>query len=107
MHPKDMAPHAGDSEALSGGGGGAGGGGKDWDSSEPNPMADAIREVTVQPLMTGFIQGFASVAIPYWKARRKARREARAAAEALPPVVPDASSGISDESGASVYIGPQ
>jgi hypothetical protein len=46
----------------------------------PAAAADALRDLAWSPLVSGFIQGFATVAMPIWRDRRAARRAARAAA---------------------------
>jgi hypothetical protein len=69
----------------------------------PDNHADAnlelVKELTVGPLITGFVQGFASVGIAHWKAKRKLRLQAQSDALAL-----DAKEGFE---GVSPFIGPQ
>jgi hypothetical protein len=69
----------------------------------PDDHADAnlelVKELTVGPLITGFVQGFASVGIAHWKAKRKARLQAQSGALAL-----NAEHGVE---GVSPFIGPQ
>jgi hypothetical protein len=64
-----------------------------------DPVVELIKELTVGPLITGFVQGFASVGIAHWKLKRKARRLAKEEAIAL--------SVNRDREGVSPFIGPQ
>lgn len=43
---------------------------------------ETVKELTVAPFWTGFIQGFVSVGVKRYRERRAARREAAAAAAA-------------------------
>jgi hypothetical protein len=64
-----------------------------------DPVVELIKELTVGPLITGFIQGFASVGIAHWKSIRRARRLAKEEAIAL--------SVNQDREGVPPFIGPQ
>lgn len=96
------------SDMQTGGGAGAGGAGDGWPASDVplSPAAEVVRDIGVSPLFTGFLQGFASVAIPIWRERRAARRAAREAADKAEPLpIPPQLQEVSGEGG--VWIGPQ
>jgi hypothetical protein len=91
---------AAESKARETGSASAGGGGDTYSDA----ALHAVREVGFAPLVSGFVQGFATVAIAHWRERRnKARAAADAAATAAPrsPVSGDAD-GL-----APVFIAPQ
>lgn len=59
--------------------------------------ADVVRDVGVAPLLTGFFQGFATVAIAHWRERRAAKHVGEKGVVAQ---------NITDEL-PTVFIGPQ
>lgn len=81
------------------------GGGGDLYDTKPGPGAEAVRDLGVQPLLAGFVQGFASIAVPIWRERRRARCEARELAAAGAAVAPTESLDVPVT--AEVYIAPQ
>lgn len=83
------------------------GAGTGWSSSpDATGAAEVIRDVGLHPLFSGFLQGFASVAIPIWRERRAARKAAREAASKPEPLpIPPQLQEASGEGG--VWLGPQ
>jgi hypothetical protein len=78
----------------------AGGAGASSHSYSDAALA-AVREIGFAPLVSGFVQGFASVAVAHWRERRKTR--ALEAAAAKKPV--DIPEGLDDLQ--PVFISPQ
>jgi hypothetical protein len=75
--------------------------------TKQGPGAETLRDLGLQPLMAGFVQGFASVAIPVWRARRKARREAREMAAAGAAASPGELDTILTTGQGDIFIAPQ